>query len=70
MQNKISARVTCGYQVLQNYSNTGDLGAASSYILAKDSTYLPGDDNDLLDAVSLLSMNDDYSTAASQASCY
>eukprot|EP00957_Ditylum_brightwellii_P055799 4228071-Ditylum_brightwellii.AAC.1 len=31
---------------------------------------MPGDDDDLLDTVSLLSMNDDCSAAASQASCY
>eukprot|EP00957_Ditylum_brightwellii_P040767 3086006-Ditylum_brightwellii.AAC.1 len=58
------------YTVLQNYSNTGDFGAASSYISAEDSTYVPGDDDDLSDAVSLLSMNNDYSTAASHVSCY
>eukprot|EP00957_Ditylum_brightwellii_P149443 11380761-Ditylum_brightwellii.AAC.1 len=77
MQNKISARVTYGqqviimcYTVLQNYSNTGDFRVTSSYILVKDSTYALGDDDDLLGAVSLLSMNNDYSAAASQASYY
>eukprot|EP00957_Ditylum_brightwellii_P142643 10868277-Ditylum_brightwellii.AAC.1 len=49
MQNEVSARVTHGQQVLQNNSNYGDIGATSSYILAKDSTYASGDDDDLSD---------------------
>eukprot|EP00957_Ditylum_brightwellii_P040275 3047875-Ditylum_brightwellii.AAC.1 len=58
------------YTVLQNYSNYDEIRATSSYTSAEDSTYAPGDDDDLLDAVSLLSMNNDYSAAASEASCY
>eukprot|EP00957_Ditylum_brightwellii_P110322 8414318-Ditylum_brightwellii.AAC.1 len=58
------------YTVLQSYSNYSEIGATSSHILAKDSTYVLGDDDDLSDAVSLLSMIIDYRTAASQVSCY
>eukprot|EP00957_Ditylum_brightwellii_P065543 4971823-Ditylum_brightwellii.AAC.1 len=50
MQNDVNTR---------NYSNYSNFGEGGTYILAKNSSYTPGDDDDLLDTVSLLSMNDD-----------
>eukprot|EP00957_Ditylum_brightwellii_P162156 12346162-Ditylum_brightwellii.AAC.1 len=47
---------------------------ASSYVSAEDSDYVPGafvkEEDTLADAVSLLLMDDDYSTAESHTSCF
>eukprot|EP00957_Ditylum_brightwellii_P174884 13315940-Ditylum_brightwellii.AAC.1 len=54
----------------KNCSNYGDIQRASSFISAEDSTYAPGDDDDLSETASLLSTNNGYSSAASQASYF
>eukprot|EP00957_Ditylum_brightwellii_P038801 2932575-Ditylum_brightwellii.AAC.1 len=55
-KNEFSTSVMCGQQ--------------RAYVLAKDSAYGPGNDDYILDAVLLWSMNADYTTDASQASCF
>eukprot|EP00957_Ditylum_brightwellii_P184862 14079501-Ditylum_brightwellii.AAC.1 len=79
LQNKVNARVTCGQQaclttVLNHYSGLQNLDVSASYVSAEDSNYVPNtfakEEDTLADIVSLLLMDNDYSTAGNHTSCF
>eukprot|EP00957_Ditylum_brightwellii_P005410 412671-Ditylum_brightwellii.AAC.1 len=75
LQSKINARVARGQQVLNNYSGgLQTLDESTSYVLAEVSKYVPRalakEEDTIADAVSLLSMDNDYITAGSHTSCF